>query len=57
MDDKTKTGTPDSKLINMNEEYEVQYWTETFRVSKEQLQEAVNAVGTSAQAVKVYLQQ
>ncbi|MGF7040301.1 hypothetical protein M2273_003561 [Mucilaginibacter lappiensis] len=27
MDDKTKTGSPDRKLINLNENYEVEYWT------------------------------
>jgi len=27
MDDKTKTGSPDSKFINVNEDYEVAYWT------------------------------
>jgi hypothetical protein len=56
MDDKTKTGSPDSKLINMNEDYEVQYWTKELGVSKEKLQEAVDAAGTSVAAVKLYLQ-
>jgi len=27
MDDKTKTGSPDSKRININEKHEVSYWT------------------------------
>jgi hypothetical protein len=55
MDDKTKTGTPDSKLINLNEDYEVQYWTKELGVSKEKLEEAVNAVGSSTAAVREYL--
>jgi hypothetical protein len=56
MDDKSKTGSPDSKLINMNEDYEVQYWSKELGVSKEKLQEAVDAAGTSVAAVKEYLQ-
>jgi hypothetical protein len=55
MDDKTKTGSPDSKLINVNENYEVEYWTKEFGVSKEKLKEAVAAAGTSAAAVREYL--
>ena len=55
MDDKTKTGTPDSKLINVNENYEVEYWTKELGVSKEELKEAVRAVGSSAAAVREHL--
>lgn len=55
MDDKTKTGAPDSKLINVNENYEVEYWTKELGVSKEELKEAVRAVGSSAAAVREHL--
>ncbi|SDE35226.1 Protein of unknown function [Mucilaginibacter pineti] len=55
MDDKTKTGSPDSKFINVNEDYEVAYWTKELGISKEKLQEAVKAAGTSVSAVKEYL--
>jgi hypothetical protein len=55
MDDKTKTGIPDSKLINVNENYEVEYWTKELGISKDKLKEAVNAVGTSVAAVREYL--
>ena len=55
MDDKTKTGSPDSKLINVNENYEVEYWTRELGVSKEKLKEAVAAAGTSVSAVRKYL--
>jgi len=55
MDDKTKTGSPDSKFINVNEDYEVAYWTKELGISKEQLEEAVKAAGTSVSAVKEYL--
>jgi hypothetical protein len=55
MDDKTKAGSPDSKFININEDYEVQYWTKELGVSKEKLAEAVAAAGTSVAAVREYL--
>jgi hypothetical protein len=55
MDNTSKTGSPDSKRINMNEDYEVQYWTKELNVSKEKLQEAVDAAGNSAAAVREYL--
>jgi hypothetical protein len=55
MDDKTKTGSPDSKFINVNEDYEVAYWTKELGVSTEKLKEAVEAAGTSVSAVKKYL--
>ena len=54
-DDTTKTRPQDATRINMNEDYEVQYWTKKFQVSKEQLAAAVNKVGVSARAVAEYL--
>jgi hypothetical protein len=56
MDDKTKTGSPDNKLINLNENYEVEYWTKEQGIGREKLKEAVAAVGSSAAAVRQYLQ-
>ena len=55
MDNTTKTGTPDSNTINLNEDYEVAYWTKELKVSKEDLIEAVNEVGKSVEAVREYL--
>lgn len=54
-DDKTKTGPADSSRINVNEDYELAYWTEALGVSKGRLNEAVEAVGTSTEAVRAYL--
>jgi hypothetical protein len=51
-DDKSKTGNPDRKLINIEEPYEVAYWTEKFGVSAEQLKAAVKAAGPSAADVE-----
>jgi hypothetical protein len=50
-DDKTKRGPQDSSRINMNEDYEVEYWTSRFGVSKERLQSAVDRAGVGVDAV------
>lgn len=54
-DNKTQTRPQDSSRVAMNEDYEVRYWTERFGVSKERLQEAVDAVGNGVGAVERYL--
>jgi hypothetical protein len=51
-DDKTKTGRPDSDLINTSENYEVEYWSKKFGVSPGELKAAVKAAGNSVSAVK-----
>lgn len=53
-DNKNRTGSPDSKRIDINTPHEVQYWCGKFDCSKEQLEEAVNEVGTSSAAVERY---
>jgi hypothetical protein len=54
-DDKTLRGPRDSSRVAMGEDYEVAYWTGKFGVSRDRLQEAVDAVGNSADAIKAYL--
>jgi hypothetical protein len=54
-DNKDLKGPQDSSRINMNEDYEVQYWTNKFSCSKLELQDAVTSVGNSAQKVEEYL--
>ena len=54
-DDKTLRAPQDSSRVAMSEDYEVAYWTDKFRVSRERLQEAVDAVGNSADAIRTYL--
>jgi hypothetical protein len=54
-DDKTLRGPQDSSRIAMGEDYEVEYWTEKFGVSRDALQKAVDAVGNSAEAVERHL--
>lgn len=54
-DDKTLRAPQDSSRIAMGEDYEVDYWTRKFGVTRDQLQRAVNAVGNSASAVERHL--
>ncbi|CAM3780102.1 DUF3606 domain-containing protein [Mucilaginibacter galii] len=55
MDNKKDIGSPDRDRINVHEEYELQDWATSLGVTKEQIKEAVEAVGTSAQKVREYL--
>ncbi len=52
-DDKQKTGRPPDR-INVNEDYELQYWTTTLGVRRE-LRAAVAAVGPTVVAVRKHL--
>lgn len=54
-DNKTLRAPQDSSRIAMGEDYEVAYWTDKFGVSRDKLQQAVDAVGNSADAVEQYL--
>ena len=51
-DDRRRRGPQDRMRINMGEDYEVEYWTKTFGISKDRLVEIVNKVGDSVQAVR-----
>jgi hypothetical protein len=55
MDSTKNVGSPDRDRINVNEDYELQYWSEKFGVSKDRVKQAVEAVGTSVEAVQKYL--
>lgn len=55
MDDKQKNGSADRGRININEGYELDYWSNKFGVSKDKLKAAVQMVGTSADKVEDYL--
>ena len=52
MDNLKIKGAQDRSKINMREPHEVQYWTKHLKVSKEQLQKAVDKVGNAAAAVR-----
>jgi hypothetical protein len=49
-DDKTERAPQDASRIAMGEKYEVAYWTKKFGVSRDRLQQAVDAVGNGADA-------
>lgn len=54
-DDKKNAGSPDRDRINVNEDYELQYWTMRLGVSADVLRAAVKAVGPTAAAVREHL--
>ncbi|MBH1366975.1 DUF3606 domain-containing protein [Stenotrophomonas maltophilia] len=54
-DDKNNAGSPDRDRINVNEDYELRYWTTTLGVSADELRAAVAAVGPTAVAVQKHL--
>jgi hypothetical protein len=43
---------PDRSKINMHEAYEVKHWTHALGVTREDLQKAVDKVGSAATAVR-----
>jgi hypothetical protein len=47
-DDRSIRGSGDRARINMQEDYEVRYWTQKWNVSREQLAAAVREVGVMA---------
>ena len=51
-DDKSKKGPQDASRINVNELYELQYWSAKFGVTPGEVKAAVDKVGTSAKAVE-----
>jgi hypothetical protein len=54
-DDLTKRRPQDSSKVNVNERWEVDYWTTKWNVTEAQLRAAVKAAGTSAAAVAKHL--
>jgi hypothetical protein len=56
MSDNLKIKQPqDPNKININETWEVTYWTKTLGVTEQKLREAVKAVGPMVTAVKKWL--
>ena len=51
-DDHQNRNAPDNQRLNLNQEHEVRYWTEKFKVSIEDLRKAIEAVGPVASAVE-----
>jgi len=51
-DNLTDRGPQDRARINIDEEWEVRYWTEELSITEEQLRTIVDKVGTSAEEVR-----
>lgn len=51
-DNKSIRGPADAKRINVNEDYEVQYWTTELEVTEDKLRETVKKVGVMAVDVR-----
>jgi uncharacterized protein DUF3606 len=51
-DDKSDHGNPDRLRITLNEEWEVNYWTQKLGVSRERLHELVRKHGDSAENIR-----
>ena len=48
-------GQQDRSRINVNEDWEVRYWTRELGVTKEELEKAVQQAGPSVTAVRQHL--
>ena len=54
-DNLKRAAAPDDQLIDTGQEQQIRFWTEEFGVSRQELLDAVNTVGASAEAVKEHL--
>ncbi|MEA2781213.1 MAG: hypothetical protein QOK29_2757 [Rhodospirillaceae bacterium] len=54
-DDLQKRGPADRSRVNVNEDYELRYWSDKWNVSHDQLRDAVRKVGPSAEKVAKHL--
>jgi hypothetical protein len=52
MDNKTKKDYRDRVRINVNEKYEVEYWSEKFGVTPAKLKKVVKEVGVTVKKVE-----
>jgi hypothetical protein len=57
MDDPRIRGPQDRSRVNTEQDYEVRYWAQEFGVTEEQLRDAVQRVGSSADKVREHLRQ
>lgn len=54
-DDLSQRGEPDRSRVSLSEDHEVRYWSQRFNTTEDQLRAAVQAVGSSAEAVASWL--
>ncbi len=55
MDNLKNRGAQDRARINVNEQHELRYWTDTLGISEQRLRELVKEVGPSVEAVRAQL--
>jgi Protein of unknown function (DUF3606) len=51
-DDKTKTWPQDAQRVNVNEAYEIEYWTKHFKCTPERLRAAVKKLGVMVKDIE-----
>lgn len=51
-DDPNKRGPADRERVNVSEEHERRYWSEKFRVTPDELKQAVEKVGPMVEDVR-----
>jgi hypothetical protein len=55
MENKFQTATPDNKRAGAEDDKALDYWSNEFGISKEELLEAVKAGATTTEAVEEYV--
>jgi hypothetical protein len=53
-DNRIETGSADGSKINLNEEYDIDFWTHALEITETELRQAVKEVGVSADDVRDY---
>jgi len=56
MENKSETTMPDNKIVGLEDDNDLDYWSNEFGISKDELTEAVKAGRTSTEAVEKYVQ-
>ncbi len=54
-DDPKLRHQPDRTRINVDQDYELRYWTKEFGVTEDELKQAVRAAGTQVDTIRRYL--
>lgn len=58
MEDNKKTEKPQQDTINLNEEYEVQYWATRLHIPQKQLKQTLESIGANyIKDIEQYLKQ
>ncbi|WP_214073032.1 DUF3606 domain-containing protein [Mucilaginibacter sp. dw_454] len=52
MEKKLKQIVPDSRTVDIDDDYAIEFWAKEFNVSQQKLKAAVNVVGNTAVDVK-----